>query len=77
MRELARNLVWKVPLPQHTINGRIDHIALNLNEQLIEEINDTELQLDGATDSTKDAHLIFYVRFLNDNIIIEDFLLYV
>jgi hypothetical protein len=31
------------------------------------------LQLDEATDSNKDAHLICYVRFL-DNIIVEDLL---
>lgn len=32
------------------------------------------LQLDEATDSNKDAHLICYVRFLDDNSIVEDLL---
>jgi hypothetical protein len=32
------------------------------------------LQLDETTDNNKDAHLICYVRFIDDNNIIEDLL---
>lgn len=43
---------------------------------MIEKMKGKEfgLQLDEATDSNKDAHLICYVRFLDDNIIVEDLL---
>jgi hypothetical protein len=33
------------------------------------------LQLDEATDNNKDAHLICYVRFIDDDNIIEDLVL--
>jgi hypothetical protein len=44
-------------------------MAEDTNDQLIEEMKGVEfgLQLDEATDNNKDAHLICYVRFIDDN----------
>jgi hypothetical protein len=74
--ESAGKLISKVPLSNNTISRRIHHIAEDLNDQLIEKMKGKEfgLQLDEATDSNRDAHLICYVRFLDDNIIVEDLL---
>jgi hypothetical protein len=74
--ESAGKLISTVPLSNNTISRRIHHIAEDLNDQLIEKMKGKEfgLQLDEATDSNKDAHIICYVRFLDDNIIVEDFL---
>jgi len=46
------------------------------NDQLIEKIieNVFGLQLDEATDTNKDAHLICYVRFIDGDDIVEDLL---
>ncbi|XP_023233596.1 zinc finger BED domain-containing protein 5-like [Centruroides sculpturatus] len=74
--ELVEKLILKVPLSNNTISRRIHHIALDLNDQLIEKMKGMEfgLQLDEAIDSNKDAHLICYVHFLDDDNIIEDLL---
>lgn len=47
-----------------------------LNYQLIENIKgkDVGLQLGETTDSNNDAHLICYMDFLADNIIVEELL---
>mgnify|MGYP002775206681 CR=1 FL=1 len=76
MGESAEKLISKIPLSNNTISRRIHDIAEDLNHQLIEKIKsrDFGLQLDEATDSNDDAHLICYVRFLADNIIVEDLL---
>ena len=72
----AGKLLSKVPLSNNTISRRIKHIAEDLNDQLIEKIKGKEfgLQLDEATDNNKDAHFICYVRFADDNDIVEDLL---
>ena len=68
-----------VPLSNNTICRRIDKIADDINDQLVAKMRENEfsLQLDEATTSSgnKDAYLICYVRFIdNDNNIIEDLL---
>lgn len=52
-------------------------MAEDRNDQLIEKIKGNEfgLQLDEATDSNRDAHLICYVRFVDGNDVMEDLLL--
>jgi hypothetical protein len=74
--ESAGKLLLKVPLSNNTISRRIQHMAEDINNQLIEKMKGVEfgLQLDEAMDNNKDAHLICYVRFIDDNNIIEDLL---
>ena len=68
-----------VPLSNNTISRRIDKISDDINDQLVAKMrgNEFSLQLDEATTSTsnKDAYLICYVRFIdNDDNIVEDLL---
>ena len=70
-----------VPLSNNTISRRIDKISDDFNDHLVAKMrgNEFSLQLDEATTSTsnKDAYLICYVRFIdNDNNIVEDLLFY-
>ncbi|XP_076358984.1 protein FAM200C-like [Tachypleus tridentatus] len=70
--ESATKLLSKEPLSNNTKSRQIQHMAEDLNNQLIEKMKVKEfgLQLDEATDS-KDAHLICYTRFVNGNKIVE------
>ncbi|XP_075070632.1 protein FAM200A-like isoform X2 [Mixophyes fleayi] len=74
--ESAGKLLSKVPLSNNTMSHRIQHMAEDLNVQLIEKMKGKEfaLQLDEATDSNKDAHLICYTRFVDGDNIVEDLL---
>ena len=77
--ESAAQKLETVPLLNYTISRRIDKILDNINDQLVAKIrgNEFSLQLDEATISTsnKDAYLICYVRFIdNDDNIVEDLL---
>ncbi|XP_075034451.1 zinc finger BED domain-containing protein 5-like [Mixophyes fleayi] len=70
--ESAGKLLSKVPLSNNIMSRRKQHMAEDLNNQLIEKMKGKEfaLQLDEATDSNKDAHLICYTRFVvGDNIV--------
>ncbi|XP_025421559.1 zinc finger BED domain-containing protein 5-like [Sipha flava] len=64
--ESAGKLLSKVSLSNNTISRRIHHMAEDLNDQLIGKIKEREfgLQLD----------LICYVRFINDDVMVEDLL---
>lgn len=72
--ESAGKLLSKVHLFNNTVSRRIHHMAEDLNDQLIEKIKKSEfgLQLDEATDTNKDAHLICYVRFIDGDDMVED-----
>jgi hypothetical protein len=74
--ESAGKLPSKVPLSNNTISRRIQHVAEDLNDQLIKKLKGKEfgLQLDEAKDNDNDAHLICYVRFIDGNDVIEDLL---
>ena len=73
--ESAAQKLKAVPLSNNTISRRIDKISDDINDQLVAKMrgNEFSLQLDEATTSTsnKDAYLICYVRFIdnNDNIV--------
>ncbi|KAL4126049.1 hypothetical protein QTP88_010281 [Uroleucon formosanum] len=69
-------LLSKVPLSNNTISRRIHHMADDLNDQLIEKLKKKAfgLQLDEATDINKDAHLICYIRFIDNDDMVEDLL---
>jgi hypothetical protein len=74
--ESSGKLLSKVSLSNNTISRRIQHIAEDLNDQLIKKLKGKEFgfQLDEATDNNNDAHLICYVRFIDSNNIVEDLL---
>ena len=78
--ESAAQKLKVVPLSNNTISRRMDKISDDINDYLVAKMrgNEFSLQLDEATTSTsnKDAYLICYVRFINnDDNIIEDLLL--
>ena len=78
--ESAAQKLKAVPLPNNTISRRIDKISDDINDQLVAKMrgNEFSLQLDEATTSTsnKDAYLICFVRFINNNEnIVEDLLI--
>ena len=56
-----------VPLSNDTVCRRIGDMALDIHDQLIDRMKKREfsLQSDEATDSSQDAHLICYVRFVD------------
>ena len=77
--ESATQKLKAVPLSNNTISRRIDKTSNDINNQLVAKMhgNEFSLLLDEATTSTnnKDAYLICYVRFIdNDDNIIEDLL---
>lgn len=51
-------------------------MADDLNDQLIEKLKEKAfgLLLDEATDINKDAHLICYIRFIDNDDMVEDLL---
>ena len=69
--ESAAQKLKAVPLSNNTISRRIDKISDDINDQLVAKMrgNEFSLQLDEATTSTsnKDAYLICYVRFIDND----------
>lgn len=62
-------------LSDNTISRRIIEMADDVNDQLIEKLKgDFAIQLDEATDMHNDAHLVCFVRFIDDNKFCEDLL---
>ena len=77
--ELVAQKLKVVPLSNNTICRRIEKISDDINDQVIAKMhgNEFSLQLDEATTSTsdKDAYLICYIRFIdNDDNIVENLL---
>ena len=75
--ESAAQKLKPVPLSNNTISRIIDKILEDIHDQLVTKMrgNEFSLQLDEATTSHKDAYLICYVRFIdNDDNIVEDLL---
>ena len=69
--ESAAQILKAIPLSNNTISRRIDKISEDINDQLAAKIRENEfsLQLDEATINTsnKDAYLICYVCFIDNN----------
>ena len=65
-----------IPLSNDTVARRINNIANDLKEQLVDKLKDKRfaLQFDEATDSNKDCLFIAYVRFDMTNSLCEDLL---
>ena len=77
--ESAVQKLKAVPLSNNTINRRIDKISDDISDKLVAKMrgNEFSLQLDEVTISTsnKNAYLICYVRFIdNDDNIVKDLL---
>ncbi len=72
--EASAKVLQSIPLSNDTVARRITDMAEDLNEQLVEKLQSImfALQVDEATDSAKDAHLIAYIRFVDDDNIHED-----
>ncbi|XP_015911765.2 zinc finger BED domain-containing protein 5-like [Parasteatoda tepidariorum] len=70
------NQLRQILLADNTIGRRIDDIADDLCDQLVSRMRTSKfaIQVDEATDVAKDAHLIAYVRYVDDTNIIEDIL---
>lgn len=71
------NKLKTIPLSDTTIARRIDEMASDVRVQLVEKLKQAEafaLQLDEATDVSKDAQLLAFVRFADGNEMKEEFL---
>ena len=68
--------ITTIPLSNDTVARRINDIANDLKEQLVDKLKDKRiaLQFDEATDSNKDCLFISYVRFDMTNSLCEDLL---
>ena len=78
--EVAEQELKVVPLSKQHYLERIEIIADDINDQLVAKMleNEFSLQLDEATTSTrnKDAYLICYLRFIENNSNIVEGLLF-
>lgn len=65
-----------IPLSNDTVARRIGDMAEDVQRQLLGKLRDKlfSIQLDEATDSNKDAHLIAYVRFCDGISVVEELL---
>ncbi|XP_042896432.1 protein FAM200A-like [Parasteatoda tepidariorum] len=70
------NQLQQIPLADNTIGRRINNISEDLCDQLVSRMRTSKfaIQVDEATDVAKDAHLIAYVRNVDDTNMIEDIL---
>ena len=66
----------QIPLTDNTFGRRINDISEDLCDQLVSRMRTSKftIQVDEATDVAKDAHLITYVRYVEETDIIEDIL---
>ena len=72
--EAEANKLHSIPLSDTTISRRICDMADDINTQLIEKVRDIfAIQLDEATDSHNDAHLICYIRFVDEKRLVRTY----
>ena len=67
IREGVGEKLKMVPLSDDIMCCQIGDMAQDIHDQLIDEMQQKEfgLQLDEATDGSRDAHLIYYVWFVD------------
>ena len=76
--EYAKKLVT-IPFSDTTIARRVCEMAPDMREQLIEKLKSAEafsLQVDVSLDVSKDAQLLGFVRFVDQNKMYEEFLFF-
>lgn len=73
----AADEIKKIPLSKQTIGRRIDDMNDDMKEQLITKLKGKEFSIivDEATDIAKQAKLLFYIKFIDDdNSLVEEYL---
>jgi len=66
-----------ISLSNDTVRRRIESMALNVKEKLIDQVKNSDffsIQLDESTDVSNYAQLMVYVRYVFQTVIKEDFL---
>ncbi|XP_078504130.1 zinc finger BED domain-containing protein 5-like [Lissotriton helveticus] len=74
--EKAAEKFKTIPISDTTVCRRIAEMSEDIQGQLIARLKSSlfVVQLDEATDVSKDAHLIAYVRYCYETLLLEDFL---
>ena len=67
--EKAASKIQTIPLSDDTVKRRIDDMAGNCEQQLLEDLANSQfaIQLDESTTVSSEALLLVYVRYLNKN----------
>uniref|UniRef100_A0A8C6YAI7 SCAN domain-containing protein 3 n=1 Tax=Naja naja TaxID=35670 RepID=A0A8C6YAI7_NAJNA len=75
----ASTITQSIPLSNDTVSKRIDEMAADVEERLIDTLKSTEfvMQIDESTIRENEALLLAYVRFINRNEEIREELLFV
>lgn len=68
----------QIPIADNTAGRKIDDISEDLSDQLVSQLCTSKfaLEVDEATDISKDAHLIAFVRYVAGADITEDILFF-
>ena len=73
-----RKEIEKIPLSNDVIQSRISDMSLNILQQVISEMKNSQhpfsMQLDETTDCAQCSHLLVFVRYVNNSSIKEEFL---
>ena len=73
----AANKLQAIPISNDTVQRRIIDMAVDVEEQLIEQVKKLRyfaIQLDESTDLSNCAVLVCFVRYVNEGRVMEDFL---
>ena len=76
MHQSALDIIRSIPLSNDTVSRRIDEMAIDVENQLIDILRVIEfsLQLDESTFHDNEALLLPYVRFTKDGVVFEKLL---
>lgn len=77
LSEDSSNKIAKIALSNDTIKRRIDDMAIDLKNQLVQKLKNSPffaLQCDETTDISKQAQLLFYCRYIDEKKFVEEIL---